>query len=138
MKAVDTNVLARVFVDDPDDPEHTRQRPAAVRAMSEAVFVPATVVLEFEWVLRGFYELPRPEILRALRALVGLRHVSFDDREAIVSALDAYESGFDLADALHLVLSRRGASFVTFDRGFARKAARAGLEPPVELLRSGR
>jgi len=56
--AVDTNVLARFYCDDPDDPEAKRQRPLARRVIVESpsVFVPLTVILEFEWVMRGFYE----------------------------------------------------------------------------------
>ncbi len=58
MIAVDANILARFYCDDQDDPEAARQRPAARRVMldSAAVFVPLAVVLEFEWVMRGFYE----------------------------------------------------------------------------------
>jgi hypothetical protein len=54
MIAVDTNILARFYC---DDPESKRQRPLARRVMIEspAVFVPLTVVLEFEWVMRGLY-----------------------------------------------------------------------------------
>jgi predicted nucleic-acid-binding protein len=58
--AVDTNVLARFYCDDPDDPEAATQRERARRLMLEspAIFVPLTVVLELEWVMRGFYDLP--------------------------------------------------------------------------------
>lgn len=59
MRALDTNVLARFFVDDADDAQAARQRPAAVAALAERAFVPVTVMLELEWVMRGFYELPR-------------------------------------------------------------------------------
>lgn len=69
MKAVDTNVLARFFVNDPDDSEAARQRPAAIRAMTGRVFVSLTVVLELEWVLRGFYELVTADVFKVLRAL---------------------------------------------------------------------
>ena len=55
MRALDTNVLARFFVDDADDAQATRQRPAAVAALSQRSFVSVTVLLELEWVLRGFY-----------------------------------------------------------------------------------
>jgi len=72
MKSLDTNVLARFFIDDPDDAQALRQRPAAVVAMSEPAYVTATVLLEFEWVMRGFYELPRADIERVLRALLGI------------------------------------------------------------------
>ena len=58
MIAVDTNVLARFCCDDPDDPEAAKQRPHARRVMIEspAIFVPLTVILELEWVMRGFYD----------------------------------------------------------------------------------
>ena len=64
MNAVDTNVLARFFINDADDREAARQRPAAIAALSSAVFVPVSVILEFEWVMRGFYELSRKDIQR--------------------------------------------------------------------------
>jgi hypothetical protein len=35
MRPLDTNVLARFFVDDADDAQATNQRPAAVAALSE-------------------------------------------------------------------------------------------------------
>ena len=59
MKSLDTNVLARFFVDDPDDEEATRQRPAAIAAMAEPALVTVTVLLELEWVMRGLYGLRR-------------------------------------------------------------------------------
>ena len=45
---LDINVLARFFVDDPDDPQAIIHRPAAVAALSERGHVPVTVLLEFE------------------------------------------------------------------------------------------
>jgi len=135
LKAVDTNVLARFFVDDPDDPEAARQRPRAVRAMAEPVFVPVTVMLELEWVLRGFYELRPGDVARIVRALCGLANVALDDRDAVLTALDRYEEGMDFADALHLARSGRCSALLTFDRRLARRAARARSGPRVELLR---
>jgi predicted nucleic-acid-binding protein len=134
MIALDTTVLVRFFVDDPDDPEAARQRPAAVAALEERVFVPVTVLLELEWVLRGFYKSPRAEILRAFRALAGFNHVSLEDRTQFLAALDAYATGLDFADALHVARSSRAASFRTFDRRLAKSAARAGLATPVQAL----
>jgi predicted nucleic-acid-binding protein len=56
-------LLARFFVNDAEDQESAKQQPAAIRAMSDKVFVSTSVILEFEWVLRGFYEFPRKEII---------------------------------------------------------------------------
>jgi predicted nucleic-acid-binding protein len=134
MKSLDTNVLARFFVDDADDPQAAKQRPAAIAAMSERAYVSVTVLLELEWVLRGFYALARRDIARALRALTGIEHVTIEDRDAVLSALLAFEAGTDFADALHVVRSTRASAFVTFDRQLARRAKALALSPPVELL----
>lgn len=135
MKALDTKVLARFFIDDPDDAQSARQRPAAIQALSERCFVPLTIVLEFEWVMRGFYALPPPQISSVLRALASIPHVTLEDRDAVLAAVDAFDQGLDFADALHLARSARAASFVTFDRKLARRAGRLGGAPPVQLLR---
>ncbi len=135
MKVLDTNVLARLLVDDPDDPQAARQRGAAIAATSERARVPVTVLLELEWVMRGFYALPRADILKAMRALAGVEHLTIEDRDGVLSALDAYATGLDFADALHLYRNDRSSdAFVTFDRKLARRAARLPDAPPVELL----
>ena len=135
MRALDTNVLARFFIDDPDDPETARQRPRAVEAMSGPVFVPVTVLLELEWVMRGFYRLSRGEVGRVLGALGGLANVTVEDRATVLTALDLHAAGFDLADALHLARSQSCEALLSFDRDLARRAARARVAPKVELLR---
>lgn len=57
MIGLDTNILARFYVDDPNDLQAVKQRPIARRIMTESpqLFVPLTVILELEWVLRAFY-----------------------------------------------------------------------------------
>jgi predicted nucleic-acid-binding protein len=134
MKALDTDVLARFFVDDPEDAQAARQRPAAVAALSERCFVSVTVLLELEWVMRGFYELPAKDSSRVLRALAGIRHVTLEDRDAVLAAIDAFDKGLDFADALHWARSTRAAAFATFDRRLAKRAQGLALSPPVELL----
>ncbi len=135
MKALDTNVLARFFIDDADDPQAARQRPAAVAALSERAFVPVTVMLEFEWVMRGFYTLPRRDVLAVLRALAGIEHITIEDRDAVLVALDAFDAGLDFADALHLSRSAHATAFATFDQRLARRARGLAMAPAVELLR---
>ena len=134
MKALDTNVLARFFIDDDDDPQAARQRPLAVQALAERCFVWVTVLLELEWVMRGFYELPRPDISRVFRALAGIEHVTLEDRDAVLMAVDAFDQGLDFADALHVARSRRASGFATFDRRLAKRAQALTLLPPVERL----
>lgn len=132
MKAVDTNVLARFFINDPDDAEAALQKPAAITALSSPVFVPSSVILEFEWVMRGFYELSREDVQNVLQSLCGLENVMIEDREILLSALTAYQQGLDFADALHLARSGRCHAFLTFDQRLQKRAKAAGLAPIVE------
>ena len=134
MKALDTNVLARFFIDDPEDAQAAKQRPAAIAALSERAYVSVTVLLEFEWVMRGFYALGPRDIVKVLRALAGIEHVTLEDRDAVLTAIGAMERGLDFADALHLARSSRTTAFATFDRRLAKRAISLALTPPVELL----
>jgi len=136
MIAVDTNVLARFYCDDPDDPESRKQRPRARAVMvnSPAIFVPSTVVLELEWVMRGFYELPPESFCAAIEHLLGMPHVTVERWDAVKDAIDLHRRGIDFADALHFTSSAACSAFVTFDdRKFVRRARRLGLIPRVEL-----
>jgi predicted nucleic-acid-binding protein len=134
--ALDTNILARFYCDDPDDPQARLQRPLA-RAIvldSPALFVPLTVVLELEWVMRGFYAIAREPFCRAIEHLLGMRHVTVERWEAVKDAVDLHRRGLDFADALHWSCSRGCERLVSFDdRRFVRRAARLHLRPPVEL-----
>jgi predicted nucleic-acid-binding protein len=132
MIAVDTNILARFFVKDADDPESAKQQPAAIRVMSGKVFVSASVVLEFEWVLRGFYEFPRKEIQRIFQSLCGLENVQIENRDAILVALNGYQQGLDFADSLHLTSAQSCNAFVTFDHKLRNRARTLSSTPPVE------
>lgn len=134
MRALDTNVLARLFIDDADDPRARLQRPAAVAALSERSYVSVTVLLELEWLMRGFYALPPNDVSRVFRALIGIQHVTLEDRDPVLTALDAFDNGPDFADALHLARSSRASGFATFDRRLARRAKGLGLGPAVALL----
>lgn len=136
MIAVDTNVLARFYCDDPSDPEAARQRPRARRVMLESasLFVPLTVVLEFEWVMRGLYELPPAQFCRVMEHLLGMPHVVVERWEAVREALALHSRGLDFADALHWACSAGCEQLVTFDdRRFALRAKRLGLAPEVVL-----
>jgi len=116
-----------------NDPEAVRQRAPATRVMSGSVFIPVTVLLEFEWVMRGFYELPRAAVNRVLLALCGLVTATVEDRDAVLSALQLHGTGMDLADALHLVRSEHCEALVTFDRALLRRASKIRGTTRVEL-----
>lgn len=134
MIALDTNILARFYVDDPADPEAAKQRPIARRILSESpqVFVPLTVILELEWVLRAFYGFTAEDFVRVVKHLLGLPNVSVEEWSRIADALIWHAEGLDFADALHLLASHHCTEFQSFDdRRFARRAKRLGVTPAV-------
>jgi predicted nucleic-acid-binding protein len=133
--SIDTNILARFYCDDPDDPEAARQRPIARRIVLEspALFVPLTVVLEFEWVMRGFYEAERHSFCDAASHLLGMSHVTVEHWEAVSDAVNLHRRGLDFADALHWASSAACNRLFTFDRRFVRRARQLKLTPNVVL-----
>ena len=54
---------------------------------------------------------------------------------AVLMALDAFATGLDLADALHVCRSEPAMVFATFDRRLAKRAGRSPLPLRVELLK---
>lgn len=134
MIALDTNILARFYVDDPADPEAARQRLIARRLLTESpqVFIPLTVILELEWVLRAFYGFAAEDFVRVVKHMLGLPNVSVEEWPRIADALAWHTEGMDFADALHLLASSHCAEFISFDdRRFARRAKRLGVTPTV-------
>ena len=136
MIALDTNILARYYVVDASDAESQRQHVEATKALSakSRFFVPKTVLLELEWVLRGFYGQARNEILPVFDHLLALPMVRIEDERIVNAAIESYRAGLDFADALHHASAHGCEQFLTFDdRGFARPAARMKLQPKVVL-----
>ncbi|MCA0244076.1 MAG: type II toxin-antitoxin system VapC family toxin [Proteobacteria bacterium] len=137
MIGLDTNVLARYDVDDAGDAEARRQRVAARRLIEsgQPLMVSKTVVLELEWVMRGYYGFSQPEVAAVLRHLFGLQHITIEDRAAVEQALSNGDAGIDFADALHHASYKACDSVATFDdRKFARRAKKLGMTPPVTIL----
>ena len=133
---LDTNVLARYYVEDRSDAPAEQQRNAA-RALIEGgqpLAVAKTVLLELEWVLRGYYALPPGDVVRVLRHLLGLAHVRIEDRSAVETAVALAERGLDFADALHHASYRDCDAMASFDdKRFARRATKLGLAPRVVI-----
>jgi len=126
MLVVDTNVVVRYLTN--DDPA---QAARARRLLAQhEVFVPLTVLLESEWVLRGVFGFPPADVVRSLRALAGLPRVTIESPGTAAVALDWAEHGLDFTDALHLAAAQAHNGFATFDKALVRTARRLGA-PPV-------
>ena len=134
MIGLDTNVLARYYVEDKKDAAADAQRMAARRLIESGrpLMVCKTVILELEWVMRGYYGFAQDEIAAVLRHLLALPHVTIEDRSTVEHALSHCDAGIDLADALHHASYRACVSMASFDdRKFARRAKKMGLTPTV-------
>lgn len=119
MHAVDTNVLVRLLTE--DDIEQAKRAKALFKKVT--VFIPKTVLLETEWVLRRLYNFDSPSLVGAFRKITGLPNVEIEDPLAVTNALRYCEGGMDFADALHLASSIACEKFATFDAGIKKSAA---------------
>ena len=130
MRAVDTNILARFYLRD----DAAQGRMAASVLAAGDVFVPKTVILELEWVLRYVAEQPESKVIECLAHLITLPGITVEDRDEVEAALSHCRKGIDFADALHLAASKACSELLTFDdRGFARRARTLRLKPPVQM-----
>ena len=120
--AIDTNVLIRFLVE--DDPAENKR--AAALFAAGPVFIPETVLMESEWVLRAAYGFAPGEIAEAFERLLGLAAVLVEDRAALLEVIGRFRAGFDFADSLHYARSR-GSELKTFDKKFIRKGRRQNL-----------
>lgn len=138
MIGLDTNVLVRYYMSADGDDALTVAQSEAARALIDSgkrLMVSKTVVLELEWVLRGYYELTKPQVVQAFTQLLSMAHIQVEDKIAVQSALAAVAQGFDFADALHHASYSACSAVATFDdKGFARRAKKAHWKPPVTVL----
>jgi predicted nucleic-acid-binding protein len=124
MASLDTNVLVRWLVDDdPAQSEIVKRLMDGAAVREEALFIPSTVLLELEWVLRKNYGYSKLDVLRTLNALLDSRELVFENEAAIERALHLYRMGnADFGECLHVGISgaaNRGPMW-TFDRKASR------------------
>lgn len=118
MIAVDTNLLVRFLVKD----DELQYQTALMLFQQESIFIPDTVVLETEWVLRFAYDYSPTEIIAALRQVFGLSNVTLTEPLLIAKAMDWHELGLDFADALHLAKCEHVKTLKTFDGKFIKRS----------------
>jgi len=130
VRAVDTNVLARYYLRD----DAAQGRIAADLLSADDIFVPKTVILELEWVLRYVADQPEDKVADCLAHLIALPGITVEDRDEVEEALSHCRKGIDFAGALHLASSKSCSELLTFDdRGYARRARKLRLKPTVRV-----
>jgi len=116
--AVDTNVVVRLLARD-DEAQYQASR---TLFETQEIFIPNTVVLELEWVLRYAYDFSPAEIGAAFKRLFGLKNVHLDHPQRVAEAISWHETGLDFADAFHLAQSQQCSTFKTFDERLIKRA----------------
>ncbi len=130
MIALDTNILVRYLVkSEPDAAEHQIAQ-TLIDTQHSTFFVPLTVLLELEWVIRGVYKRTPHETNEALSRLCNTRNITIEDEDRAAEALRHFRMGMDFADALHLASARNCESLATFDKTFAKRAKQLHAQPP--------
>lgn len=132
MIGVDTNVLARLFLD--DDPKQTAsaRKFFAARNPADPAFISALVIAEFVWLLTSRYRYPVDSAHAALAVVFGSGDVVVEREGVLKEAIAAARAAnADVADALiaAIALDDGASSIVTFDRDAAK------LVPGMELLK---
>jgi predicted nucleic-acid-binding protein len=124
MPALDTNALVRYVVED-DEAQLAAARRLIRKCVNEGqtLFVPVTVTLELEWVLRANFEYAKDEVMAALSTLFSAAELTFESERALEVALQLYREGSaDFADCLHVALAAQAGELPlwTFDKRAAK------------------
>ena len=120
MKAVDTNVLLRLFVN--DDKAQAAKARALFEAQAEeddSLWIADIVLAELVWALARSYDRPRADIATVLRALAGNATVKLESAASVVEATRLYEVGpADFVDCLLAVKAKaqRCTALHSFDK----------------------
>ena len=83
MVAVDTNIIVRLLTQD----DEAQYQKSLEIFQTQTIFIPDTVILETEWVLRFAYKFKRIEICTALRKVLGLPNVNVSNTNLVFKAL---------------------------------------------------
>lgn len=117
---VDTNILVRHLT---GDPPAQAARATRYLAAADDLLLPDLILAEVAYVLESFYEVGRPEVAAALRAIIGFPAIRVVDETLLSRTIELYEvDRLDFADA-YLVASAEttGVGIVAaFDRAIDR------------------
>jgi len=107
MAVLDTNLLVRYLVQD-DDAQlaAVKKLIRTVLRAGETLFVPITVMLELEWVLRANFKFNKDQVTAVLSNLLAAAELTFESEAATEIALALYKkSRADFSDCVHIALA---------------------------------
>jgi len=129
---LDTNVLARLFVDDGSPERELVIGFFAERDEDDIAFVSIVALVEFVWLLTSRYAFSHERMLDALSALLKNAGIVIEREDLVLEAVErSIANGAGVADQLVAALGREAgcAATLTFDRKAAKRI------PGMELLK---
>ncbi|HYK06103.1 MAG TPA: type II toxin-antitoxin system VapC family toxin [Thermoanaerobaculia bacterium] len=118
MRAVDTNILVRLVTRDDQ-----RQLATAESYIERGAWVSTLVLAETSWVLGAVYDLGQHDIATVVEMLLSHEHLSLQDPEVVVAALEQYRKvpALGFSDCLVLEIARKAGHLPlgTFDKRLA-------------------
>jgi predicted nucleic-acid-binding protein len=134
MKAIDTNLVIRLLLD--DDPVQS----AAVKALlgSGGVVISPAVLLETLWVLESRFGASDDVLLDTVAAIARFSSVAIGRPERVAEFFRVWRGGLDSEDAAHLAFADDVDAFVTFDRASVRRAKKLGSTVTMDMPPSRR
>jgi len=124
MIGLDTNVLARLFVDDDLAQAKAARRFVAERCtQADPGFVDRVALCELVWVLTSVHGYGRADVASVIEQLIASRDIMLEDAEVVRAALRVFTSrNIDFSDILIAEINRAHGCEVTatFDRRAAK------------------
>ena len=121
MIGIDTNILLRLWLnDDPAQNKRIDSLLAEHGSTPGSLLVTDGVLAQAMWTLRSVFDQDKAGQLIAVRSLLHETAFAFDDREAVIQAVEMFERGScGFSDCLIVAKhARQGCDFTaTFDRG---------------------
>jgi predicted nucleic-acid-binding protein len=119
MRAVDTNVLLRLIVQDDE-----RQLAAAREFVARGAWASQVVLAEVTWVLRAVYGFGPAGVASAIDMLLNQEDLTLQDADAVIAALEHFrrKPALGFSDCLILEIARKAGHLPlgTFDRDLAK------------------
>jgi len=121
MIAVDTNVLLRILINDPEQPEQNE----AARQLAEEhgeVYISQIVQVEIVWVMESAYRMAKVDIFNLLNHIHQNAAFRLQHADIFATALQDYQNNtVDFSDCIILAESRAvGLFLATFDKRLSR------------------
>lgn len=130
MISIDTNVLVRLLVNDPSEPEQNQLARSLVKTAGQ-VFVSQIVQVETVWVLESAYNFEKAQVLTVLSAMSSKQSLLLQHAEHFALALEQFaNSNAGFADCLILAESQQEQlELWTFDRKLGKLQGAQRLTP---------